>query len=125
MKIKENIKLAVTFTIIPLIPAYLLYKHSFINLAMILIVLSFVIAFCCFVSNNFALKLEKVISKSGNFIGKYISITALFMIYIIALLPTATIMKIVKRDRLKIKKMRADTYWIDNKNKTTSYEYQF
>ena len=34
-------------------------------------------------------------------------------------------MKIVKRDRLRLKNPNLETYWVDYENKNTDYEFQF
>ena len=66
-----------------------------------------------------------IIAIIGSFLGKYIAIVTLAIVYIVAVLPTGLLMKIVKRDRLRLKKPNVETYWLDNENKNTDYEYQF
>ena len=74
---------------------------------------------------RFAHWFKSTLTKIGNFLGKYIAITVLAIGYIVAVLPTGLLMKIVKRDRLRLKKPNLETYWVDYENKNTDYEFQF
>ncbi len=125
MKINEYKKLAITLTLLPLIPAVILYKHSLLMVAVTVLAVFWILAILCFVSKSFSVKFKKLLDKIGSFVGKYIAIVVLAIGYIVAVLPTGLLMKIVKRDRLRLKKPDIKTYWLDNENKETDYEYQF
>ncbi len=64
-------------------------------------------------------------AKAGSFIGNYIAKIILFFVWIITVLPTGILMKIMQRDRLRLKKSEIKSYWIDNITQNTDYEYQF
>ena len=125
MKIDEYKKLAITLTLLPLIPTVILYRHSLLKVAVIVLAVFWLLAILCFVSKSFSVKLKKLLDKIGSFSGKYIAIVVLAIGYLVAVLPTGVLMKIVKRDRLRLKKPNVETYWLDNENKNTDYEYQF
>jgi len=125
MKISEHIKFSLTMAILPWIPAVLLYKHSYVKAALIILCVFLFTSLICFISRKFALGLKNILMKIGSFLGRYIAIFVLFIGYIIAVLPTGMLMKIVKRDRLRLKKPGIVSYWIDYNNKDSDYEYQF
>ncbi|HIS88042.1 TPA: hypothetical protein IAA87_01260 [Candidatus Avigastranaerophilus faecigallinarum] len=125
MKINEYKKLAINLFLLPLIPTVILYKHSFLNVAVIVLSIFWFFAILCFLSESFSIKVKKRLNIIGSFLGKYIAIVTLAIVYIVAVLPTGLLMKIVKRDRLRLKKPNVETYWLDNENKNTDYEYQF
>ena len=125
MNIDDCKKLAITLTLLPLIPAVILYKHSLLMVAVTLLIIFWLLAVLCFVSKSFSVKFKKLLDKIGSFLGKYIAIVVLAIGYLVAVLPTGVLMKIVKRDRLRLKKPNVETYWLDNENKNTDYEYQF
>ena len=66
-----------------------------------------------------------MLTKIGNFLGKYIAIIVLAFGYIIAVIPTGLLMKLVRRDRLRLKKANVESYWKDYDNTNTDYEFQF
>lgn len=125
MKINELTKFAITLGLLPWIPAFVLYKHSHEHFALQVLIVFLLLSLMCFLSKTFAKKFKDILSSIGGFLGKYIAIFVLALGYIIAVVPTGLLMKIVKRDRLKLKRPITNTYWIDSENKTTDYEYQF
>ena len=125
MKINEYTKFAITLMILPWIPAFILYKHSMLKLGLIIIGIFLILSFLCFVSKDFARVFKNILTKTGNFLGKYIAVIILFLGYIFVLIPTGFIMKLVKRDRLILKKPDVKSYWKKNENNDTNYEYQF
>ena len=125
MKINELTKFAITLGILPWIPAFILYKHSMLKAAVIVLAVFFVLSLLCFISKGFARILKDTLTKIGNFIGKYLAIVVLFFGYLFAILPTGLLMKIVGRDRLRLKKPNLETYWKNNETEKTDYEYQF
>ncbi len=125
MKISEHIKFSITMAIVPWIPAFILYRHSQIKIALILLCTFIFVSLVCFINKSFALNLKRILTKTGNIIGRYLAIIVLFIGYFIAVLPTGILMKAVKRDRLKLKKQNVNSYWINYENNSTDYEYQF
>ena len=125
MKINELTKFAITLGLLPWIPAFLLYKHNNLQIAIIVLSVFLSLSIVCFISKTFAKKFKHILDKIGDFLGKYIAIIVLAIGYVIAIAPTGFLMKIVKRDRLKLKKQDTSTYWVDYNSEKTDYEYQF
>ena len=125
MKIKDSVKFAVTLGILPWIPAFILYKHSMIKAGVWTVCIFLLLSSACFLSEKFALKFKGLLTKIGEFLGRYLSIIVLTIGYIAAVLPTGLIMKLVKRDRLRLKKPQIQTYWKQYENSNSDYEYQF
>ena len=125
MKIKENIKVAIMCTIMPVAIGFLLYRHSHIKSAIIVLICFLSVAFLSLILPKFGNKVHEYGKKAGSFIGKYIAIVILFAGYILAVIPTGLLMKLVKRDRLRLKKPDIGSYWVDNKDDKKDYELQF
>ena len=125
MKINELTKFAITLGVLPWIPAFLLNKHGHQNIAIYILATFLTLSLFCFVSKKFAYLFKSTLTNIGNFLGKYIAIIVLAIGYILAVLPTGLLMKIVKRDRLKLKKPNLETYWVNYEKQNTDYEYQF
>ncbi len=125
MKIKESVKFAITLGILPWIPAFILYKHSMFKTGAGVIVICLVLSLICFIFEKFSLNFKNLLTKIGSFLGRYLAIIVLTIGYIVAVLPTGLIMKLVKRDRLRLKKPQIHTYWKKYENNNTDYEYQF
>lgn len=125
MKINELTKFAITLGLLPWIPTFLLYKHNHIEIAIGVLSIFLSLSLLCFISKAFAKNLKHTLDKIGAFLGKYIAIIVLAIGYVLAIAPTGFLMKIVKRDRLKLKKQNTSTYWVDYNNEKTDYEFQF
>ena len=125
MKISELTKFAITLGLLPWIPAFILYKHLHIKAAIILLTAFLILSILSFLSKRFAKNFKNILEIIGAFLGKYIAIIVLFIGYLFVVIPTGLLMKIVKRDRLKLKKPNVNSYWINFENKNTDYEYQF
>ena len=125
MKINELTKFAITLALLPWIPAFLLYKHAHIVSAIIILAVFLCLSFVCFTSKKFAHFLKSNLEKIGAFLGKHLAIIVLAIGYIIAVIPTGLLMKIVKRDRLRLKKIKVESYWKNYDNTNTDYEFQF
>ena len=72
-----------------------------------------------------AFSIKSLLTEIGSFLGRYLAIVVLIIGYIVAVMPTGLIMKLVKRDRLRLKKSQIQTYWKKYENNNTDYEYQF
>lgn len=126
MQIKENIKAAITCAILPIAPAIILYRFShYIKYSIYIIIFFWLISSLCIIFPKAGMILHRIGSSICKFLEKYITIIALFIVYIFAVIPTGFLMKLVKRDRLNLKKSNLDTYWKNNENQNTDYEYQF
>lgn len=125
MKINELTKFAITLGLLPWIPAFILYKHSLQDCAITVIAIFLSLSFLCFISKKFAHFFKLNLEKFGGFLGKYLAIIVLAIGYVIAVIPTGFLMKLVKRDRLRLKKQQLNSYWKDQENTNSDYEYQF
>ena len=125
MKIKENIKVSIIFTVISCSSLFLLYRYSSLKSFLFMPVLFMLIALLSISFPDLGCFIYQKSTKAGKFIGRYIAVIILFIIYICSVIPTGFIMKLTKRDRLKLKKTNSNSYWIKEKNKTVNYEYQY
>lgn len=125
MKISEHLKFVISFGVIPWIPFFIIYKHYHCKQILILGLIWLILTLISICSRNFSMMLKHTFSKIGGFLGKYIAIIVLWIVYVLAVLPTGLLMKAVKRDRLRLRKPECETYWLDCDYKNTDYEYQF
>ncbi len=125
MKLNELQKFSVMLAIFPLIPAFILHKHNMDDIAVIIMQLFIILSIICLTSNKFASCLKKHLTKMGELFGRIFSAITLFFVYILVVLPMGILIKLVKRDRLKLKKQKRKTYWCEYKKINTDYEYQF
>lgn len=125
MKIRENIKVAITCTILPWAIAFMLYRHSHFKSALAVIAIFLTIAALSLIIPKFGIYIHETASKLFKFVGNILSKIILFFVYILAVIPTGVLMKLVKRDRLRLKKPDVSTYFTDCEQKQHDYEYQF
>lgn len=125
MQIKENIKTAIICTIMPFAITFPLYRHSHIRLTSGILVVFLFLATMCVIIPKAGFYIHNIGCKVGKFIGRYLSIIALFIVYVCAVLPTGILMKIVKRDRLRLKNPAVESYWIKYDTQSSDYENQF
>lgn len=120
---RKNLILMLAF--VPLIPAFILLKKTGAFEALLLIFTCWSIALLCLISRLFSTltyEYGKTVLKT---IGEILSKVALFITYVVAVIPTGIIMKLVKRDRLRLKKINTKSYWKDVESTEQSYENQF
>ncbi len=125
MKIKENIEVTIMSLIMPFVFGFIIFRIPFPDWYAVICYAFIIVALYSFIYPKGGEFIHKTASKAGAFIGKYIAIAVLAIVYIIAVIPTGLLMKAVKRDRLKLKKTDISTYWVDYENNNTDYEYQF
>jgi len=70
-------------------------------------------------------KIKQKYFKMQKTVCKYLAIVVLFIEYWLVVVPTALIMKITRRDRLRLKKPKKTSYWVDNVITDNNYERQF
>ncbi len=121
----EYRKFALTLGLLPWIPAFVLHKHNLDVIALQVLCVFIALSILCFMFLGFAKFLKHTLDKIGAFLGRYLAIIVLTIGYIVAVIPTGLLMKIVKRDRLRLKKPDVKSYWLNCENKNTDYEYQF
>ncbi len=125
MKISELTKFSISLTLIPIVPAWLIYKYICPYGAAIFLGFFWILALISFINKKFASELKHLLDKVGAFLGKYISYAALFFIFVIAVIPTKLMMVIAKRDRLKRRSFDDETYWIDCSSQKHDYELEY
>ncbi len=124
IKLKNYQKAGTSLAILPIIPTILFYRHGFEQAGKYIIVGFLFAALICFANQNAGEKIYKFGKAAGKKIGHYLSLIALSIVYYLALLPTAILMKLIKRDRLKLNKQNTSSYWKDLKLEN-NYEDQF
>ena len=69
--------------------------------------------------------LNKLWFKFGIFLGNIIGPIIMGIIFFLVVTPTGLIMKILKKDLLKLKKNNSNTYWLEKDNSNNSLRNQF
>lgn len=125
MKLSDLTKFSISLTLIPIIPAWLIYKHICSYGAGIFLGFFWLLALISFCNKRIAADLKTLFEKIGAFLGKYISNIALFFIFVVAVIPTKIMMVIARRDRLKRRSFNDETYWIDCGEQKHDYELEY
>ena len=63
--------------------------------------------------------------KFGFLLGKFISPIVIGIIFFVVVTPTGLIMKLFKKDLLRLKKSKSNSYWIRRSNEGTNMKDQF
>ena len=121
MNIGKNYRVIIAFTILPLMINRFI-PREFSEKIMLLF---FGIVVICFVIPDIGDIIYDALKRAGIFIGQWTAKILLFFVWITAVFPTGCLMKITGRDRLRLKKSEAKSYWVDNITQNTDYEYQF
>lgn len=122
---KEIKKMRLMFLLIPIIPALILFKHSHLTAIVILLATFWSIFILTLISKTIANFIYIYSKKTLKILGDTLAKIALFLIYVCAVIPTGLIMKLSKRDRLRLKKQNLESYWKDIKEENPNHEYQF
>lgn len=105
------------FAIFLLIFLYQYINSSYIN--WFLIIISIIFLILGIINSNFLTPLKILWIKLGFLLGKIISPIILGFIFYFIVTPIALLLKIFRKDVLRLKKNKSSTYWIE-KNKTKS-----
>ena len=100
-----------------------LTKGSGINIYLILISLFFLIL--GILNSKILTPLNKFWMKFGLFLGNLISPIVMGIIYFGVITPTGIIMRILKKDILRLKKNNKKTYWLEKDNANNNMRNQF
>ena len=125
---QEKKKQIIFLTFFPIIPAFLLFfKFNDTISALTVLALFWSLSMISIIDKTKATLINYWGHKIIKLICDIVAAIALFFVYIAAIIPSGFIMKLVKRDRLKLKsdKKQTQTYWNEIHNDTKSYEYQF
>ena len=124
IKLKDYQKAGTSLTLLPILPTIILYRHGLEQTGKLLLLIFLFTALICFANQNIGDQIFKFGQKIGKKIGHILSLIALSIVYYIAVVPTAILMKLFKRDRLKLNKTDTNSYWKDLKLEK-NYEDQF
>ena len=105
------------FAIFLLIFLYQYINSSYIN--WFLIIISIIFLILGIINSNLLTPLKILWIKLGFLLGKIISPIILGFIFYFIVTPIALLLKIFRKDVLRLKKNKSSTYWIE-KNKTKS-----
>ena len=125
MKLSELTKFSISMTLVPIVPAWLIYKYICPYGAGIFLGLCWLLALVTFFNKKIASDLKALLGKIGAFLGRYIANVILFLIFIFAVLPTKLIMIFAKRDRLKRRSFDDETYWLECGDTKHDYELEY
>ena len=125
MKLSELTKFSISLTLVPIIPSWLIYKYICPYGAGIFLALCWLLALISFCNKKIASDLKSLFGKIGAFLGKHIANIILFLIFIIAVIPTKILMSFAKRDRLKRRSFEEETYWLDYGDTKHDYELEY
>jgi len=124
MKLPSNKNFGIVFCIVFLIVAiYPLINNSEIRIWSIILALIFLIL--GLINSQFLTPLNRVWFKFGIFLGKFVSPVAMGLVFFLVVTPTGMIMKLLKKDILKLKKNNNKSYWIERSENKTSMKNQF
>ena len=108
------------FLIISLWP--LLYQE---NLRLWSILISLIFLFLGIFNSKILTPLNKVWMKFGLFLGNVISPIVMAIIFFGVVTPTGLVLKLFKKDVLKLKKNNSSSYWIEKDNSNNDMKNQF
>jgi predicted membrane protein len=108
------------FLIISLWP--LLYQE---NLRLWSIPISLIFLFLGIFNSKILTPLNKVWMKFGLFLGNVISPIVMAIIFFGVVTPTGLVLKLFKKDVLKLKKNNSSSYWIEKDNSNNDMKNQF
>ena len=89
------------------------------------LIISLVFLFFGVINSKLLTPLNKLWFKFGILLGKIIAPIIMGVVFFLVVTPTGLIMKIFKKDLLKLKKNNSDTYWLKKDNSNNSLKNQF
>ena len=126
----ENIKISsnrnfgiVFFVVFLLIALYPIIKQNEIRLWSLIISLSFLVL--GILNSKLLSPLNKLWFKFGLFLGKIISPIVMGVIFFLVVTPIGLLMRLLKKDLLKIKFNSGETYWIKKNDLNNRMNKQF
>ena len=89
------------------------------------IVISLIFLFLAYINSSLLTPLNKIWIKIGELLGKIIAPIVMAIIYFVVVTPIAILLKLFRKDLLKIKFNSTTTYWIKRDKKFGSMKRQF
>ena len=123
-KIPSNKSFGILFSVVFfLIGIYLFLTKNEIFYSLLLMSLVFLIL--GLINSKLLTPLNILWIKFGILLGKIISPIIMALIFFLVVTPTGLIMKIFKKDLLRLKKNKSKSYWINRTNSGTNMKDQF
>ena len=124
IKLPSNRNFGIVFFIVFLIIAlWPLLKQNEIRIWSLII--SFIFFVLGLINSKLLTPLNKLWFKFGIILGNIIAPIVMGIVFFLVVTPTGLIMRIFRKDILKLKKNNKDSYWIDKDNTNNSMRNQF
>ena len=124
IKLPSNRNFGVVFFIVFLIIAlWPLLKQNEIRIWSLII--SFIFFVLGLINSKLLAPLNKLWFKFGILLGNIISPIVMGIVFFLVVTPTGLVMRIFRKDILKLKKNSRDSYWINKDNTNSSMRNQF
>ena len=89
------------------------------------IILSIIFLILGLLNSRFLTPLNILWFKFGIFLGKFVSPVVMGLVFFLVVTPTGIIMRLLKKDLLKLKKNNLKTYWINRPDSKSDMKNQF
>ena len=124
IKVSSNKSFGIVFFIVFLIIAlYPMLKEQ--DLRLWSLIISFIFLILGMINSSILTPLNKIWFKFGILLGNIISPIVMAIIFFGVVFPTGIVMKILRKDLIRLKKNNKNTYWIEKKSQMTSMKNQF
>ena len=124
IKLPSNRNFGIVFFIVFLIIAlWPLLKQNEIRIWSLII--SFIFFVLGLINSKLLTPLNKLWFKFGILFGNIISPIVMGIVFFLVVTPTGLVMRIFRKDILKLKKNSSDSYWINKDNTNSSMRNQF
>ena len=124
IKLPSNRNFGIVFFIVFLIIAlWPLLKQNEIRIWSLII--SFIFFVLGLINSKLLTPLNKLWFKFGILLGNIISPIVMGIVFFLVVTPTGLVMRIFRKDILKLKKNSRDSYWINKDNTNSSMRNQF
>ena len=124
IKLPSNRNFGIVFFIVFLIIAlWPILKQNEIRIWSLII--SFIFFVLGLINSKLLAPLNKLWFKFGILLGNIIAPIVMGIVFFLVVTPTGLIMRIFRKDILKLKKNNKDSYWIDKDNTNNSMRNQF
>ena len=124
-KMNSNRTFGLVFSFVFLLFAFWSFRGNFEQIKKIPLIISIFFLILGSVNSKLLTPLNFAWIKFGEMLGKVIAPIVMGIVYFIVLTPMSFILRIFKKDLLKIKFSKNNTYWIKRKKKSTSMKKQF
>ena len=124
VKIGSNKSFGIVFFIVFLIISiYPILNNE--NVRIWALIISFIFLILGLLNSKLLNPLNKIWFKFGLFLGKIVSPIIMFFIFFIVVTPIGILMRLLKKDLLKLKYNKDDTYWIEKNDIKSNMKNQF